>query len=54
MKKAIITILGLQNPAFNDKALPYVKNYQHQVIYYFEDDTNKNDSLNLFRLPIIF
>jgi len=52
MKKAVITILGIQNPGYDDKGLPFVKNYHHQAAYYFENNTNKQYYYNTLPLLI--
>ena len=39
--KAVITILGIQNPKYDDAGNPHVKDYTHQASYYFENIDEK-------------
>jgi len=40
MKKAVISILGIQSPKYID-GTAHVKDYKHQASYYFEDSSEK-------------
>jgi len=40
MKKAVITILGIQGAGYTDEGEAYVKDYKHQALYYFENQSN--------------
>jgi len=41
MKKAVISILGIQNPGYNDEGIPVIKDYEHQASYYFSNNINE-------------
>jgi len=38
MKKAVITILGIQNPNYDENGDAHIKDYNHQATYYFENN----------------
>jgi len=42
MKKAVITILGIQGAKYNDDGDALVKDYNNKASYYFENETKKN------------
>ena len=41
MKKAVISILGIQNPKYSDNGIAHARDYDHQASYYFEDSSEK-------------
>jgi len=41
MKKAVITILGIQNANYDDNGDPHVRDYSHKAAYYFENSDEK-------------
>jgi len=52
MKKAVITILGIQSPKYDDKGQARVKDPNHKAKYYFED--NLKDISNYYNtLPLL-
>lgn len=52
MKKAVITILGIQNPKYDDDGVSHVQNYEHQAKYYFEN--NSQEITNYYNtLPLL-
>ena len=51
-KKAVITILGIQNPQKDDEGKLKVKNYNHQARYYFSDDS-QNSKYYYNTLPLL-
>ena len=41
MKKAVISILGIQNPKYSDNGIAHARDYDHQASYYFEGSSEK-------------
>lgn len=52
IKKAVVTILGIQNPKYNDEGTPQVKDFKHQAKYYFSDDSKTDYYYNTLPLLI--
>lgn len=52
MKKAIVTILGIQNAKWTDDGLPIVNDYNHKARYYFENENNIKSYYSTFPLII--